>query len=256
VFARYRGGRWSIDEASVADGFSRRLLEIAQPSAGSVELAPNGRQMTLTVSEQDGDRLMLGNMSGQMSPLDPGAAGPTSDAVWSPDGTYVIYLRTIPGERVELARIRPGSTSPAEVLATFPIADNARLRIPMAWSPDGTVILTRSAGAPRQFYLSTADFTGERPVRSERLCPQATGFSKDGRAILSVCQNTSIAGAPWQLWSVDLATDRERLVGNVDLPGAFAGLAGLSLHPDGTRIITSVGILPFDIWMLEGFEPQ
>jgi hypothetical protein len=31
-------------------------------------------------------------------------------------------------------------------------------------------------------------------------------------------------------------------------------VSGFSLHPDGMRFITSVGILPFDIWMLEGFE--
>jgi hypothetical protein len=120
-------------------------------------------------------------------------------------------------------------------------------------SPDGTVILTRS-GSGRRFYLSSADLTGERPVPSERLCPEATGFSKDGRTLLGVCRNTSVAGAPWQMWSVEVTTGRERLVGSVDLPAAAERVSGFSPHPDGMRFITSVGILPFDIWMLEGFE--
>jgi hypothetical protein len=34
------------------------------------------------------------------------------------------------------------------------------------------------------------------------------------------------------------------------------GLAGFSLHPDGTRFITSLGLWPSDIWMLEGFDRQ
>jgi hypothetical protein len=71
-----------------------------------------------------------------------------------------------------------------------------------------------------------------------------------------VCRNTSVAGAPWQMWSVEVATGRERLIGHVDLPVAAGRVSGFSLHPDGTRLITSVGILPFDIWMLEGFERQ
>jgi hypothetical protein len=211
--------------------------------------------MTFMVERQGGSQLMLANLSGQTSPLDPGAPGPTSDAVWSPDGRHVIYLRSVPGNRIELSRIRPGSTSAAEVLSSHPPTDSARLRVPTAWSSDGSVILTRSPGAG-QYYVSTADFSSERPVPSARLCGEAVGLSKEGRAVLGICRNTSVPGAPWQLWSVDAATGRERLVGNVDLPTSAERVSGFSLHPDGTRIITSVGILPSDIWILEGFEPE
>jgi hypothetical protein len=43
------------------------------------------------------------------------------------------------------------------------------------WSRDGTLFLTRSSDARPLFYLSAADFTSERAVPSERLCPEATG---------------------------------------------------------------------------------
>ncbi len=253
VFAKYRGGRWSIDEASVADGFSRRLMEIQKYSLAFVQLAPDGSQLTFGAGGRDSDQLMLANFSGRTSPLDPGAPGPTSSATWSPDGRYVIYVRTIVGQRFEVARIRPGSTAAPEVLATYPVADATRSRFPVAWSPDGSLILTRS-GATQQLFLSTADFTSERPLPSQRLCTAVTGFSKDGRAVLGVCRNTSVAGAPWQLWSVDVSTGAERLVGNIDLPVSVGQMEGFSLHPDGRRFITSIGIHPYDIWMLEGFE--
>jgi len=256
AFMRYRGGRWSIEETSVVDGLSRRLLDIEQDTAGFLRMAPDGSQMTFMVEQPGGSQLMLANLSGQTSRLDPGAPGPTSDAVWAPDGRHVIYLRTVPGDRIELARIRPGSTSAAEVLASHPPTDGARVRVPTAWSSDGNVILTRSSGARQQYYLSPADFSSERPVPAERLCWDAVGLSNDGRTVLAICRNTSVPGGPWQLWSVDAATGRERLVGNVDLPPSTERVSGFAMHPDGTRIITSVGILPSDIWTLEGFEPE
>ena len=64
--------------------------------------------------------------------------------------------------------------------------------------------------------------------------------------------------APWQLWSVEIATSRETLLAEVDLPVSVTAAEGFSLHPDGTRFITSVQQWPTDIWMLEGFarRPQ
>ena len=41
---------------------------------------------------------------------------------------------------------------------------------------------------------------------------------------------------------------------DVSLPPTAGDAAGFSLHPDGTRFLTSVANWPFDIWMLEGFD--
>ena len=253
LFAMYRGGRWSVHDASLTDGISRRLMDL-ETGVAFVRLAPDGSQLTFGTGEPgSGEQVMLANLSGRMSPLDPEAPGPTSDAIWSPDGRHVMYVRRVPPDRVEVVRIRPGSTSAPEVLATYPLSDDARLRVPVDWSPDGHHVLTRSGQG--RFYLSTADFATERPLPSGRLCG-AAGFSKDGRTVLGGCRNRSLAGAPWQLWSVDVATGAERLVGNIQLPAAAAGLRGFSMHPDGTRFLTSVAIFAYDIWMLEGFAAQ
>jgi Tol biopolymer transport system component len=125
--------------------------------------------------------------------------------------------------------------------------------VPVAWSPDGTQILAWSIGGSNpQLVLVAPDFTNERPLPS-RVLDNAMGFSKDGREVLGVHRNSSGTGAQWQLWSVDVATSREQLVADVDLPASAMGLAGFSLHPDGTRFVTSLGLWPSDIWMLEGF---
>jgi eukaryotic-like serine/threonine-protein kinase len=255
-FTTYRGGRWSIEEASVAEQLPRRLVEVGKGHVGFLQSGPDGRQFTFLLLDAARQRLMLANASGRMSPLDPRARGETSNAAWSPDGHYVIYARTIQGQRSEVARIRPGSVGEPEILATYPAGDAGRIRLPVAWSPDGRVILARSRSG--QIFLVASDFTSERPLPSQHLGGGPLGFSKDGRGVVSLYRNTSGSGAPWQLWSVEIATSRETLLAEIDLPVSVTAADGFSLHPDGTRFITSVQQWPTDIWMLEGFarRPQ
>ncbi len=94
-----------------------------------------------------------------------------------------------------------------------------------------------------QLFLVAPDFASERQLPS-RLGVGPMGFSKDGRDVLGMYRNTSGNGALWQLWSVEVATARERLVADLDLPASAMGLAGFSLHPDGTRFVTSSGSGP------------
>ena len=73
--------------------------------------------------------------------------------------------------------------------------------------------------------------------------------------VASVKRNTTGTGGEWELWALDAASGRERRLAALDLPGATDDLRGFSLHPDGTRFATSIALWPYDIWMLEGFEP-
>jgi Tol biopolymer transport system component len=251
----YHAGRWGIEETSAAERLSRRVVEVEAGGVGFLETAPDGSQFTFHLATAGREQLMLSNTSGRMAPLDPQASGATANATWSPDARYVIYTRTVGGEN-EVARIRPGSTSAPEILASSRPGGPARFRVPLAWSPDGTQILARSReGSSPQLFLVAPDFTSERALPS-RLRAGAMGFSKDGRNVLGVYRNTTGNGAQWQLLSVEVATGRERVVADVDLPPSAMGLAGFSLHPDGTRFITSLGLWPSDIWMLEGFDRQ
>jgi Tol biopolymer transport system component len=253
--ATSRGQRSDIEEASVAERFARRLIDVGDGLLTLPRWAPDGRQFLFTWNHDPPrpGQLMISTASGQMSPLDPQAPGRTAEGIWSADGQYVIYPRMIDGQRTEVARIRPGSTAAPEILATYPFREAARVRRPMAASPTGEWILARSDEQRLTYFLMSPDFKSERPLASRRL-GNAAGFSKDGRDVIGFFQDTSAERAQWQLWVVDVATGRERRLTNVDLPLGTENVVSFSLHPDGTRLLTNAGGLKTDIWMLKGFD--
>jgi eukaryotic-like serine/threonine-protein kinase len=255
LFATSRTGRWAIEEASGRDQFSRRVVDAEEPVTSFQRLAwaPDGSQF-IYESTAAVRRLMLANVSGgRASPLDPSWPGGTIDAVWSPDGRHVVYRRVQRQEQaVQIARVRPGSPASAEVLATYPAFNPDLSPEPLAWSPTGEWVL--ATAGQRGLLLMTPDFSSERALTPRVFAPEAVGFTKDGRQLLGVFRDTSGQGAEWQLWSVDVATGRETRLADLDLPAATSDLRGFSLHPDGTRFLTSIAIWPYDIWMLEGFD--
>ena len=251
VSATFRNNRWGIEETSPADGFSRIITEVAEGTLAAPRWSPDGHQFTfLWMQSRSSGRVMLSNPSGRVSPLDPGEPAGTDHALWSSDGRYVIYVR-FTATRFEVARIRPGSSTP-EIVARYDgdvTARTDRLRIPLAIASTGAILAQSGGGTPNLF-LMRADYTEERLLSSRLLRP--AGFSKDGREVIGVVRNPD--GGAWQLWSIEAATGRERQLGTIELPAAVQGLNGFSLHPDGTRFATSIGIWPTDIWMLEGFD--
>jgi hypothetical protein len=82
----------------------------------------------------------------------------------------------------------------------------------------------------------------------------SSGFSKDGAQVIGVFQDTRGKGPQWVLYSLDVRTGAEKLLGPLELPAVVDALAGFSLHPDGKRFLTSIAKRPYDIWILEGFD--
>jgi serine/threonine protein kinase/Tol biopolymer transport system component len=250
LFATDRG----IEEAAAGEEFSRRLVIAAEnASLAAPRWAPDGTQFTVALSAPPRPvQLMIGNTSGRMVPVDSHAPGTIGSSTWTRDG-YVVYFRTVDDQRAEVARVRPGSTAAPQILATYPVGDPLR-RNPLASSPDGKSILARSFAVTADLFLVDADFSRERQLLSQRLETFSIGFSKDGREVMSISRNTSAEGGRWQLWAVDTTSGRERLMANLDLPTFTELVLGFSLHPDGTRLLTSVMGQQSDIWMLEGFD--
>jgi eukaryotic-like serine/threonine-protein kinase len=257
AFVSDRSARPSVRDMSADGGvgFSRVLAEIAEDgiSLNTLRWAPDGNRFSFTIVRPGGDKLMLANASGSPpQPVDE-MAEISREAVWSPDGNWLVYERRV-GADWQFVKIRPGSRAEPEILKTWSGShpDGAD-RTAVDWSPDGRWIL--AARTQPGLFLIAPDGRVERQLspRGGSAWP-AVGFARDGRSVFALEQNTSGEGPPWRLWSTDVASGAERLLGGVPLPATAGIAAGFSLHPDGTRFLTSIANWPLDIWMLEGFD--
>ena len=194
-----------------------------------------------------GGRLWVSNASGgQAEPIDP-ETNAFQFVAWSPDSQWLAYVRQVAG-KMELAKIRPGSREAAKILpAARPTSAFGQAT---AWSPRNDWILYSGIDG---LSLIAPDGTNAHKLTSRQSA--AVGFSKDGQRVLGVFRNTSDQGAPWQLWSVDVSTGAESLLAPLDWPSSIDNVLGFSLHPDGTRFLTSTIVSYSDIWMLDGLEP-
>jgi serine/threonine protein kinase/Tol biopolymer transport system component len=259
------GQRLSVREMSAVDGsgaLPRTMLEVEGIGANRLKWAPDGNRLTFGVNRVGrGGTLMLANASGgQVVPVDE-TADVSANGVWSHDGQWLAYSRVV-GSQGQLVKTHPGSRQEPQILRAWPLSDaNSQNRVPVDWSPDGTWILegqgqnaSLGAGETSGIFLLSADGKTERQLSTRGKRRPTFGFSRDGRAVLVLERNTSGTGAPWQLWSIDVATGTERLLADVPFPETAGDAAGFSLHPDGTRFLTSIANWPYDIWMLEGFD--
>jgi len=234
--------------------FQRLLVEVESLGLDRVRWSPDGSRFSFNAYRPTGKALlMLANASGGRAlPVDE-AATSSSDGVWSPDGQWLAEMQV--GSDVQLVRIRPGSTPDPQVLKAWtPGSSSGRDRFSVDWSSDGNWILSgrQTAG----LFLMSAAGTTERELSATRggQGRPTFGFTRDGRAVLYLEKNRTGAGASWRLWPIDVATGAERHLADVPLPPTAGDAAGFSLHPDGTRFLTSIANWPFDIWMLEGFD--
>ena len=245
-----RSGVYAIEDVSLKEGFARRLLEIPRGSfADQPEWAPDGIRFTFGLFSSGSEKLMLSNSASVSTvPLDPGADRSFS-ASWSPDGQWVAYVRAKTGVD-QLVKIRPGVPNSVVVLA------NARHPVgSVAWSPAGTSILYSMGDG---LGVISPDDSSARTLTNRSFyggfSSQIAGFSKDGHQVFGVFHNTA-GGDEWQLYSVDVGTGAERLLGSLNLPPYIGSLEGFSLYPGENRFATSIAKWPYDIWMIEGVNP-
>ena len=97
-------------------------------------------------------------------------------------------------------------------------------------------------------HLVSPDGKVTRPLTNFR--PAAFGFSKDGSVLYALRRASA---RKWVVVSFDVRSGKELKTVDVPIPPA-ANVLGFSLHPDGTRFATSIGVPKSDIWLLEGFQ--
>jgi serine/threonine protein kinase len=111
------------------------------------------------------------------------------------------------------------------------------------WSPDGRWIWYDNATG---CYLLSTETSSQRHIsNSSHDCD----FAADSKHILCLESNGK---STYELVTREVDSGREikRVTVALDRP---LTMYRLSLHPDGTRFLTNVGQMPYDIWIAEGF---
>jgi serine/threonine protein kinase len=254
-----RSGTLAIEEISAIDGFSRRLIvgeggeRVLAP-----RLSPDGSRFTFLSGPPDAPfRLLLANASGSNPTRLDAATGTTTTLVgalslssWSPDSQWITYGRRT-GSTYQLVKLRPGSSADPIVLTEIAAAnDPVGISFPVpVWSPAGDwIAYPKDEG----LFLITPDGKTTRKLTARKL--QTYGFAPDGHRLFGIYRDTTGKRAQWQLYVVDVKTGDDKLLAPIDLPASADSIAGFSMHPDGSRFLTSIAKWPFDIWMMEGFE--
>ncbi len=247
TFGEGSGG--GIVDRSAAEGFSRRVAD-APPGGDTYTLgprwAPDGTRFLFAEGLVARMQLAVANASGRRPIVLTDNVLENAHA-WSPDGQWVVFMRR-EGGKEQVLKMKPDAGATPIVLASG--SPQATDYSTIQWSPAGDWIVYRSADGTS---MISPDGKTARILTARDLL--AFAFSKDGAQVYGVVRNTAGQGALWQLHSIDVKSGADRLLAPLDFPAYTANIAGFSLHPDGKRFLTSIAKWPYNIWMLEGFDP-
>lgn len=203
--------------------------------ATSLDLAPDGRSIAYT----RGAEWMLIDIARPASPVFRQSG---SSPRFSPDGGRIAYYSGKPAQ--VWIRERSGS----KPLQLTEHAGGVDLLAPLAWSPDGRMILFTSA----RNELLSIDISTRRTLRlTEDGRYYARSWSPDGRAITAVRPHARKGAAPPRadLLAIDVASKRQTEIAVIDLAVGMsarqATAGGPRWSPDGSRIAYLAAAVPY-----------
>jgi len=222
------------------------VLKMDLNRVGRVRMSRDKQKVAVNVTTAAGHHIAVENWpTGEVRDVTPTNRNITYP-YWSPDSQWIAVVVLVSG-KLQLVKIEPVASA-IPISLTKAVLDDQVLGGP-EWSPAGDWILYPSTEG---MSLIFPDGASTRKLTSRKL--MAYGFSRDGRQVYGVFQNTTGAGARWQLYAIDVSSGVEKMLAPVDLPASTTAIAGFSMHPDGQRFLRTIVNSPYDIWMLEGFD--
>ena len=215
-----------------AEGASEGYLEQGQP-----RFSPDGQRLAYV---RTGARhaVYISNLAaGQAVPLERETTDQHTPA-WSPDGNWIVYTRFV-GQNWEIAKAPSGGGGQPVRLGQGGDASGW-----MEWAPSGAWIGVLAANG---LQLVPPDGGDARHIHGP--CA-AFAFSKDGATLFVVRRGKD---RYWELASLSVPDGVEKKAVPLNLPRART-IRDISLHPDGTRFVVTVGVTSRDIWILDGFD--
>jgi Tol biopolymer transport system component len=220
-----------------ADGSRNTVLVRSTKGAQSLaspHFSPDGRQ--IAYAEVGGLFTVLA-AGGRPVEIFHEQAGVILGLDWSPDGTSIVFVDRV-GSDFRLQRVAASGGAPVI------ISGNAsRAFFDVRWSPDGLWI---ACSAQDEVRLISPDGKDEHQLTDD----VTTGdFSRNGKTYYAIRRDDN---RHWMLVPIDVATASEGAATTLPLSGSLY-IGGMSLNPDGKRMVVHANQLKYDLWMIEGF---
>jgi Tol biopolymer transport system component len=202
-------------------------------------LSPEGdRVIYETTDRQDRSKMWISAVAGGAPvPLTNDTASAEDSGTWSPDGAWFVYLVFRSG-RLDLMKVKTTGQATPVLLKS-----DVHTELPL-WSPAGDVILCGNE-------LLTTDGVFIRNLGDHHTRTYA--FSHDGKLLYGLRGE----GAQELLFSVDVATGTEKVIGDVGRDFApqcgFSPGIRFSLAPDGKSFVYAAGVIKPNLWLMEGW---
>jgi len=236
IWLRSAGGEFErpvVTEASFRG--SRTLL------LSGLAFSPDGQRLAYQRRGPDGFRIWISTVAGGQAVRLSRDEGYQDAPTWAPDGASIAFTSLRQG-RWALARVDTGGSEPASSIKEGIIyPSNPR------WSPRGDWIACELSEG---FALVSPDGQRTRVLAEETWLAHA--WSRDGSALYAV-RLTEDNRLEVIVVDVEKGTTRTIVKDVGPAPPSSAPLRGLSLSPDGRRLLTSIYRLRGDLWLLEGF---
>jgi Tol biopolymer transport system component len=192
VLAFQTSVRGSGQQLTWFDRTGRNLGELGERSAYfDLDLAPDGRHASVTLPREGSQftDVWIYDVGRKLPTRFTFDREPSSGAVWSTDGTSLIYSVGHEGGAVLMKKAASGAGD-AEKL----FADPQNNLVPLSWSPDGRYLLYQIAAGARTGKLAVLPLTGERKpylFLGSEFSEIPAEFSPDGRWVAYVSNQAS-----------------------------------------------------------------